>query len=399
MIIPLQDALTAVRAHARPLPAQEVALADAHGRVLAEGVRARRDQPATDISMMDGYALRAAEAAQALRVAGEVAAGDAPWSRALAPVEAARIFTGAPLPPGADCVVMQEHCLREGDRVRVQQPPKAGQHIRRRGEELNAGTEALKPGTILGPTELALAGACGARSVRVHRRPRVALLVTGSELVPVGEEPPPGKIVETNSLALGALCAEAGAEVLRLGIAPDDVAGIAAKLREAEADILLTTGGASVGDHDHAQDALVRLGGSLVFHTVAIRPGKPVLFGTASGGRLVFGLPGNPAAATLGFELFVRLAIRQLSGDPHPERAKARARLRGTLQRVKGLTFFPRGRIVAEGASLFFTAGIHQSSMQIASWAGANAVAVLEPGEGRVDDGSELDVLLVGPLG
>ena len=398
MITPLQDALAAVRAHAAPLSAQEVALVDAHGRVLAEGVRARRDQPATDISMMDGYALRAAEAAVALRVAGEVAAGDAPWSRPLAPGEAARIFTGAPLPPGADCVVMQEHCVREGGLVRVQQPPKEGQHIRRRGEELTSGTEALQPGTRLGPTELALAGACGFRSVRVHRRPRVALLVTGSELVPVGEDPPPGKIVETNSLALGALCAEAGAEVLRLGIAADDVATIAAALRDAQADILLTTGGASVGDHDHAQDALVRLGGSLVFHTVAIRPGKPVLFGTASGGRLVFGLPGNPAAATLGFELFVRLAIRLLSGDPHPERPRARARLRGTLQRVKGLTFFPRGRIVAEGASLFFTAGMHQSSMQIASWAGANAVAVVPPGEGSIGEGTEIDVLLVAPL-
>jgi molybdopterin molybdotransferase len=398
MITSLQDALAAVRARAAPLPAEDVALVEAHGRVLAEGVRARRDQPTTDISMMDGYALRAADAAEALRVAGEVAAGDAPWSRPLAPGEAARIFTGAPLPSGADCVVMQEHCARVGESVRVQQPPKAGQHIRRRGEELSAGMEALKPGTILGPTELSLAGACGVRSVRAHRRPRVALLVTGSELVPLGEEPPAGKIVETNSLALGALCVEAGADLLRLGIAADDVAGIAGRLRDAEADILLTTGGASVGDHDHAQDALMRLGGSLVFHTVAIRPGKPVLFGTASGGRLVFGLPGNPAAATLGFELFVRLAIRLLSGDPHPERPTARARLRGTLQRVKGLTYFPRGRVVAEGASLFFTAGIQQSSMQIASWAGANAVAVLQPGEGRLEDGSELEVMLVAPL-
>jgi molybdopterin molybdotransferase len=214
----------------------------------------------------------------------------------------------------------------------------------------------------------------------------------------VGEDPPPGKIVETNSLALGALCAEAGAEVVRLGIAVDDVLTIAATLRDAKADILLTTGGASVGDHDHAQDALMRLGGALVFHTVAIRPGKPVLFGTASGGRLVFGLPGNPAAATLGFELFVRLAIRLLSGDPRPERVRARARLRGTLHQVKGLTYFPRGRLVAEGTSLFFTAGTQQSSMQIASWAGANAVAVLAPGEGRIEDGAELDVLLVGPI-
>jgi molybdopterin molybdotransferase len=398
VITPLADALAAVHARSVPLSAEEAPLADAYGRILAKGVRARRDQPATDISMMDGYALRSSDAVAALRVAGEVAAGDAPWTHALAAGEAARIFTGAPLPPGADCVVMQEHCSREGDRVYVQQPPRAGQHIRRRGEELTAGAEALPAGTRMQAAELALAAACGATAVSVFRRPRVALLVTGSELVPAGSDPPPGKLIETNSIALFALCREAGAEVQLLGIAPDDLEQIAARLRDAPADILLTTGGASVGDHDHAQAALERLSGALVFHTVAIRPGKPVLFGTASGGRLVFGLPGNPAAATLGFELFVRLAIRLLAGDPQPARPQARARLRGTLSRIKGLTFFPRGRVTAEGATLFFAPGAQQSSMQIASWAGANAVAVVPPGEGRLDDGTELDVLLVGQL-
>ena len=395
---PLAEALAAIRASARPLPAEEVPLAEACGRVLAEGVRARRDQPATDISMMDGYALRAADASAALRVAGEIAAGDAPWTRALQRKEAARIFTGAPLPPGADCVVMQEHCAREGETVRVQLPPAPGQHIRRRGEELTAGAEAVPAGRVLDASDLALAAACGAAAVRAHRRPRVAVLCTGSELVAVGEDPPPGKIVETNSLTLSALCREAGADVARLGIAPDTVEQIAERLRDAPADILLTTGGASVGDHDHAQAALERLSGQLVFHTVAIRPGKPVLFGTASRERLVFGLPGNPAAATLGFELFVRLAIRLLSGDPHPSRPRARARLRGSLSRVKGLTFFPRGRVSAEGSQLLFAPGAQQSSMQIASWSGANAVAVIPPGEGRVEDGAEVEVLLVGPL-
>jgi len=398
MITPLDEALAAIRHRARPLPAEDVPLEEAAGRVLAAPVRARRDQPATDISMMDGYALRAPDAAGPLRIAGEIAAGDAPWARALEPGEAARIFTGAPLPPGADCVVMQEDAIRDGATVRVQQPPKAGQHIRRRGEELTAGTEALGPGRLLDPSDLALAAACGASSVRAHRRPRVALLCTGSELVAVGKEPPPGKIVETNSLTLSAFARDAGADVLRLGVAPDAVERIAERLRGAAADILVTTGGASVGDHDHAQDALERLGGELIFHTVAIRPGKPVLFGTASGGRLVFGLPGNPAAATLGFELFVRLAIRILSGDPRPERIRARARLRGSLSRVKGLTFFPRGSVRAEGSQLVFTPGAQQSSMQIASWSGANAVAVVPPGEGRIDEGAEVDILLVGPL-
>jgi molybdopterin molybdotransferase len=398
MITPLDDALAAIRARARPLPAETVLLAEAHGRVLAEGIRARRDQPATDVSMMDGYALRAADAARPLRVAGEIAAGDAPWTRTLPPGEAARIFTGAPLPTGADCVVMQEHCEREGSTVRVQQPPKAGQHIRRRGEELTAGAEALAPGRLMDASDLALAAACGVSSVRAHRRPRIALLCTGSELVALGEEPGPGQIVETNGLTLSVLARDAGADVLRLGVAPDAVDRIADRLRDAPVDILLTTGGASVGDHDHAQAALERLGGALIFHTVAIRPGKPVLFGTASGARLVFGLPGNPAAATLGFELFVRLAIRLLSGDPKPARPRARARVRGTLSRVKGLTYFPRGSLAAEGSQLVFSPGGQQSSMQIASWSGANAVAVVPPGEGRIEDGAEVDVLVVGPL-
>ncbi len=395
---PLDEAISAVHERCAPLPAEDAPLSEAFGRILAEGVRARRDQPATDISMMDGYALRSADAGRPLRIAGELAAGDAPWSRTLEPGEAARIFTGAPLPPGADAVVMQEQCEREGDQVRALQPVKAGQHIRRRGEELTAGAEAISARIKLGPAELALAAACGATAVRVHRRPRVALLVTGSELVPQGEEPAPGKLIETNSVALTALCREAGAEIDFLGIAPDDVEQIAACLFDVPADILLTTGGASVGDHDHAQAALEKLSGKLVFHTVAIRPGKPVLFGTASRNRLVFGLPGNPAAATLGFELFVRLAIRLLSGDPQPARPQARARLRGTLNRVKGLTFFPRGRVTTEGSLLVFSPGAQQSSMQISSWAGVNAIAVVPPGEGRIDDGTEIDVLLTGPL-
>ena len=397
-MIALHEALAAVRERCAPLPAEEVPLASAHGRVLAQAVRARQDQPATDISMMDGYALRAADGGAPLRVLGELAAGDAPWSRPLGPGEAARIFTGAPLPPGADCVVMQEHALRSGEELRVQQPPKVGQHIRRRGEELTAGVQALPSGTLLGPAELALAAACGVAQVSVRRRPRVAVLCTGNELVPVGEAPGPGKIVETNSVALASLCEEAGAEVRRLGIAPDEVEQIASRLREVEADVLVTTGGASVGDHDHAQAALSLLGGGLIFHTVAIRPGKPVLFGTASRGRLLFGLPGNPAAATLGFELFVRLALRLLAGDPRPARPQARARLRGSIARVRGLTYFPRGRVLAEGATLFFSPAAQQSSMQIASWVGANAVAVVPPGEGRIEDGEDVDVLLVGPL-
>ncbi len=396
-MIELETALALVRARCRPLPAESVPLREAAGRILAAAVTARRDQPGADISMMDGYALRAADAPAPLQVVGEIAAGDAPWSRALTAGEAARIFTGAPLPPGADCVVMQERCVREGARLTTDEAPREGQHVRRRGEELRQGVDALPAGAALGPAELSLAAACGVADVSVHRRPRIALLATGDELVPLGTEPGPGKLVETNSLALSALARDAGAEPLLLGLEGDDAARIAARLREADADVLVTTGGASVGDHDHAQAALELLSGQLVFHRVAIRPGKPVLFGSA-GDRLLFGLPGNPAAASLCFELFVRLALRMLAGDPRPQRPSARAVLRGSIARVRGQTFFPRGRALLEGSTLTFVPGGQQSSMQIASWSAVNAVAVIPSGDGRIESGAEVDLLLTGPL-
>jgi len=400
-VTPLSQAQAEVEARSRALPGQDVPLAEAGGRVLARHVAAARDLPGTDISMMDGYALRASDVAGALRVVYEVAAGDAPPERALQPGEAARIFTGAPVPGGADCVVMQEHAARSGTELRVgpAHEPKAGQHIRRRGEEVRAGATVLPAGTRLGPAELSLAAACEAARVQVHRRPRVAVLTTGDELVALGQEPAPGKLVETNSHALAQLAREAGAEPVLLGIASDSVEQIAAKLVDAEVDVLVTTGGASVGDHDHAQAALERVGGRLVFHTVAMRPGKPVLFGTASRGRLVFGLPGNPAAAMLGFELFVRLALRILSGDPEPRRPRVRAELRGgALSRIPGLTFFPRGRASIDSGRLVFTPGGQQSSMQIGSWCAVNAIAQVEPGEGKLNPGDAVDVLLLGPM-
>lgn len=398
-MIPLTQALAEIEARSRALPGEEVPLSEAGGRILSREIVAARDLPGTDISMMDGYALRSADATKALRVVYEVAAGDAPPAQPLRRGEAARIFTGAPVPAGADGVVMQEHVARSGNELRIEpaQLPEAGQHIRRRGEEVHAGAPVLPSGTMLGAAELSLAAACEAARVQVHRRPRVAVLTTGDELVALGREPLPGKLVETNSHALAQLAREAGAEPIVLGIARDRVEEIARKLGGAEAEVLVTTGGASVGDHDHAQAALERLGGKLLFHTVAIRPGKPVLFGTASGGRLVFGLPGNPAAAMLGFELFVRLALRILSGDRHPQRPRARAELRGgTLSRIADLTFFPRGRASIEDGRLYFSPGAQQSSMQIASWSGVNALGQIEPGQGKLSPGDGLDVLLLG---
>ena len=405
----LEAALAAIRAHATPLASEDVPLQRAIGRVLAEELKSVRDLPSADVSMMDGYAIRTADADSPLgasfEVKYEVKAGDAPARHPLRKTEAVRIFTGAPLPPGADCVVMQEQTTREGNLLKLTGPtPKLGQHLRKRGEEVRSGVRVLAVGAILGGADLSLAaGACGAVA-RCYRRPRVAILTTGDELVPIGSTPGPGQLVETNSLSLAPLCTEAGAEVLLLGLAGDSVTDIAAALLAADADVLVTTGGASVGDHDHAQSALEKLGGKLVFHSVAIRPGKPILFGTAAslvpGGRerLVFGLPGNPAAATLGFELFVRPALRLLQGDPRHERTVAKAELRGPITRAPGLTFFPRGHAFLEGSKLCFKPGGQQNSMQIASWSQVNAVAVVPPGEGKLEAGTEVDVRLLGML-
>jgi molybdopterin molybdotransferase len=397
-MISLEQAQQEVRSRARPLPEEVLDLRAAAGRVLARAIESTRDLPGTDISMMDGYAVRAADASLTLRVVAEIPAGAPPRSQPLERGEAARIFTGAPIPPGTDSVVMQEHAERIGAELRIREPTKAGQHIRRRGEETRRGQVVVPAGAALGPAELSLAAASGSPRVFVHRRPRVAVLTTGDELVPVGSEPPPGKLVETNSVALEQYALQAAAQPVLLGIAPDDVGQIAQRLRDVEAEVLVTTGGASVGDHDHAQDAFARLGGELVFHTVAIRPGKPVLFGVASGGRLVFGLPGNPAAAMLGFELFVRLALRILSGDPRPERPAVRAVLRGgALAQIPGLVFFPRGRATVEGSRIAFTPGGAQSSMQIGSWSAVNALGRIPPGDAKLNPGDELDVVLLGP--
>jgi len=414
--------MTLERAQARvleacaPLPSEELALAPslepglallpspgAQGRVLAQAVRAARDLPARDLSMMDGYAL-AAPGAGALRVSMEIAAGDSPAHRPLAAGEAARIFTGAPLPPGADCVVKQEECEREGNQLRLPSSlrPRPGEHVRPRGQEMRAGAQVLASGTLLGAAELSLAAAAGAVRVRVHARPRVAILATGNELIPLGEEPRAGQLVETNSIALAQLCRDAGALPLLLGISRDEPQEIAARLASADAELLITTGGASVGDHDHAQEALALLGGELLFHGVAIRPGKPTLFGTlpplsTSAPRpLVLGLPGNPAASMLCFELFARPALRRLQGDAQWDRPRARATLAGgVLERAPGLTFFPRGRALYRDGRLEFHPAAQQSSMQIGSWAAANALAVLSPGEGRVEPGEPLELMLL----
>ena len=317
-LLSVADALERVLAQGAPLRAEEVPLQEADGRVLAYDLRALRTQPPADVSAMDGYAVRAADVAQAparLKVIGEVAAGR-PFAAALGPGEAARIFTGGVLPPGADTVVIQELTRREDSVVEVQKPISQGRNVRPEGLDFRSGATLLRKGHRLTPRDLQLAAAMNHPLLPVHRRPKLALFATGDELVRPGTEPGPGQIVYSNVFALCALARAEGAEVVDLGIVADKLDDTIAAIGEARAlsaDILVTTGGASVGDYDFVQQAFDKQGLALSFWKVAMRPGRPLLHGKL-GTTAVLGLPGNPVSSYVCAFLFLVPLIRLLCG-------------------------------------------------------------------------------------
>ncbi len=324
-LLSVQDALVQVLSDVEPVGTEPVPLLAGLGRVLAAPVLAQRTQPDFDASAMDGYAVRAANAigGARLRVIGEAAAGHA-FEGVLEREEAVRIFTGAPVPGGADAVLIQENATREGDHVKVNVPPKEGQNIRRRGLDFAEGHLALRPGLRLGPRDLAFAAASNHGELTVRRRPLVAILATGDEIVAPGGEPGPFATVASNNFARAAIVAVEGGEVLDLGIAGDDLPsleGAIRRAREAGADILVTIGGASVGDHDLVQAALAREGMTLGFWRIAMRPGKPMMHGRL-GPMHILGLPGNPVSAVVCGILFLVPLIRALCRrhDLVPER-------------------------------------------------------------------------------
>jgi molybdopterin molybdotransferase len=307
-------ALEIVLRHARRLPLAVTPLAPAVlGQVLAEGVAADLDSPPFDKSMMDGYAVRAADGGER-RVVGEVAAGGSA-TVAVGLGEAVRIFTGAPIPAGADAVVKQEDTTTDGDVVRITSPVKPGQNIFRRGQEMKAGDVVLPAGAVLSPVALGVLAAVGQTEAMVFPRPTVGVIVTGNELVEADTRPTGGQIRNTNGPMLAGQAARAGAVSRYLGIARDDEAAMRALIADglATSNVLLLSGGVSVGMYDLVPDVLKALGIDTHFHTVRMKPGKPLLFGTKDG-TLVFGLPGNPVSGYVGFELFVKPAIDKLLG-------------------------------------------------------------------------------------
>ena len=324
-LMPVAGALAAILDGAAPLPAEAVPLHDALGRVLAEDLAALRTQPPDAVSAMDGYAVRGEDVATTpvtLTIIGEVAAGH-PFDGIVGPAQAARIFTGGVLPPGADTIVIQENTVREGNRVTVHSATKSGRNVRKAGLDFAHGDVLLRRSRRLTARDLMLAAAMNYPAVPVHRRANVAILATGDELVPPGTQPGPGEIVYSNGFGLSALVRTEGGEVLDLGIAPDRVEATAAAIRKARAaqcDVLVTMGGASVGDHDVVQTALASEGLVLDFWKIALRPGKPMMHGRL-GAMQVLGLPGNPVSSFVCAVLFLVPLLRQLAGrlDIHPE--------------------------------------------------------------------------------
>ena len=319
---PVDEALAHILADAGPLGAETVALEHAAGRVLAAGLPALRTQPPFDASAMDGYAVRAADAVPGarLRRIGEAAAGRA-FAGRVGPGEAVRIFTGAPVPDGADAILIQENTRpAAGDAIEATEAATAGRHIRRAGQDFRAGEIALPAGLRLDFRALALAAAMNHAHLPVTRRPKVAILSTGDELVPPGGAPGPDQIVASNHIGIAALAEAHGGEAVQLGIAGDDVDAISARVGHAVAagaDIIVTLGGASVGDHDLVAPALKAAGVSLDFWKIAMRPGKPVMFGRLGATR-VLGLPGNPVSSLVVGAVLLAPLVRALAGRGEP---------------------------------------------------------------------------------
>ena len=383
-LMPVAEALARVLANTEPLPVESIPLAVAHGRVLAADVAALRTQPPADVSAMDGYAVRSADVAKTpvkLKLVGEVAAGH-PFRGAVGMGEAARIFTGGVLPPGADTIVIQENAVRNGDTVLVSTAAGKGKHVRVEGLDFQRGAVLLATGHRLTDRDLALAAAMNHPTVPVHRCPKVALLATGDELVMPGGTPGFGQIVYSNGYATMALARREGCDVVDLGIVPDRLAETAAgvcRARDVGADILVTSGGASVGDYDLVREALSAEGLALSFWKVALRPGRPMMHGRL-GSMHVLGLPGNPVSAYVCAVLFLLPLIRRLAGRSDVATAPETARLGCDLPANDERADYLRAVLTtaADGILVATPAPVQDSSM-LMPLARADCLLVREP--------------------
>jgi molybdopterin molybdotransferase len=400
-MISVAEARERILAGLRPTAAEIVHLAEAWGRVTAAPVIARLTQPPYDVSAIDGYALRAAEAqlGASLRVAGSAPAGH-PWRGTLGPGEALRIFTGSVMPEGVDAVLLQEDASADDDTVTVNEAPVKGRHIRRKGQDFSSGDALIQAGKRLNARDIGLAASANQPWLSVHRRPQVALLATGDEIALPGEPIPPGGIVSSNAHGLAALVRACGGEPVVLPIVPDDRATIAtAAAAAAGMDMLVTTGGASVGDHDLVRAALGESGLELDFWKIAMRPGKPLMHGRL-GGVPMLGLPGNPVSALVCGVLFLRPAIESLCGLPgEPPRVET-AQLGAPLPENDRRADHLRARLETRAdGTLIATAFSQQDSAMLRLLTNADALILREPHAPALEAGAPVPVIRLDPLG
>jgi molybdopterin molybdotransferase len=397
-LMPVADALAAILAGAEPMAEEMVALEAAHHRVLARDVAARRTQPPQAMSAMDGYAVRAADAATInarLKVIGEVAAGR-PFDRAIGQGEAARIFTGGVIPDGADAVVIQEDTVADGNAITVTEAAVAGRHIRPAGVDFREGDVLLTAGRRLSERDLSLAASMNYPELPARRRPRVALLATGDELVMPGSTPGPGQIVYSNGYALRALARAEGADTTDLGVAADTIEATTAGIRRARdlgVDILVTTGGASVGDHDLVKESLEAEQVKMAFWKIAMRPGKPMMHGRL-GAMRVIGVPGNPVSSYVCTWLFVVPLIRQLTGRNAVHHVRTSALLGRDVGANDVREDYLRARLEQrDDGALIATPVNHQDSSLLANLAAAQALVIRAPFAPAAKAGSPCEIL------
>ena len=391
-LLTFEEAQARILAATRPLSAEPVPVGGAAGRVLAEDARSAVDLPPFPSSAMDGYAVRSADLPGSLRIVGESAAG-APFAGTLGPGEAVAISTGAVVPEGADAVAPVEIVVKSDNKVEIERQLEAGASVRPRGGDTRAGDVVVPADTRLWPAALAGIAAAGVASVSCARRPRVAILATGSELVLPGEPLEPGQIYESNTLMLASALAVAGAEIVSAPAVPDDETSLRAVLERALAcDVVVTSGGVSVGEHDLVRAVERELGVEESFWRVAIKPGKPLAFGTR-GDTLVFGLPGNPVSALVGAELFVKPALRALQGVPAPLPQFEPGRLGSDLRRNAERDEFVRARTSSDAEATVLVPLRGQESHMIASASSADALVHVPRGNGELAAGSVISWL------
>ena len=404
-LTPLEEALSALLPRVKPLPTERVFIKDALGRFLAEDITADTDKPLFDNSAMDGFAVREEDIKDAeedkpvsLRITGESSAGGEK-PPGLEPGTAVKIFTGAPIPQGADTVVPVEYTQTKDGTVLIKRAFKKGANIRRKGEDLKKGEIVLKKGHHVRGYEVGMLAFLNRSTVLVHRKPKVAILSTGDELLEVGEpQTRDSQIRSSNHHMLYALVESAGGEAHQLGIAPDDPQELLHVLKSCrDYDIFVTTGGVSMGEKDYIQYLVKEVGVDVLFHRLRIKPAKPVLFGTYGENKLFFGLPGNPVSCAVAFDLFLYPAIRTMLGAKDIFRTKVRARLVKAFKRRDAYRReFARARVWFEKGEFLCEPHQKQQSHMLTSVVEANAYMIVMEDVKEIQEGEEVEVILIG---